>query len=164
MSMNQDELLARLQGFEWNDFECKKAQHGVPEDAHKTVSDFASKAELLEPVSDTRFQASEKLRPRFAMAAERVIPQVTPQVTPQVGLLLANASGEMTRRELMDAVRLKDREHLADTYPQLALAVELLAMANPDMPQCSRQRYRLTERGLALTAEKITRILKHDSR
>ncbi len=31
--MNQDELLARLNGFEWNDFECKRAQRGVPEDA-----------------------------------------------------------------------------------------------------------------------------------
>ena len=28
--MNQDELLARLNGFEWNDFECKRAQRGVP--------------------------------------------------------------------------------------------------------------------------------------
>ncbi|CAA9892390.1 hypothetical protein METHB2_690010 [Candidatus Methylobacter favarea] len=40
--MNQDELLARLQGFEWNDFECKKAQQGVPEDAYKTGSAFAN--------------------------------------------------------------------------------------------------------------------------
>lgn len=36
--MNQDELLARLNGIEWNDFECKKAQRAVPEDAYKTVS------------------------------------------------------------------------------------------------------------------------------
>ena len=42
--MNQDELLARLQGFEWNDFECKKAQRGIPEDAYKTVSAFANTA------------------------------------------------------------------------------------------------------------------------
>ena len=42
--MNQDELLARLHGFEWNDFECKKAQRGVPEDAYKTVSAFANTA------------------------------------------------------------------------------------------------------------------------
>lgn len=42
--MNQDELLARLNGFEWNDFECKRAQRGVPEDAYKTVSAFANTA------------------------------------------------------------------------------------------------------------------------
>lgn len=42
--MNQDELLARLNGIEWNDFECKRAQRGVPEDAYKTVSAFANTA------------------------------------------------------------------------------------------------------------------------
>ena len=40
--MNQNELLARLSGFEWNDFECKRAQRGVPEEAYKTVSAFSS--------------------------------------------------------------------------------------------------------------------------
>ena len=40
--MNQDDLLARLNGFEWNDFECKRAQRGVPDDAYKTVSAFAN--------------------------------------------------------------------------------------------------------------------------
>jgi ATP-dependent DNA helicase RecG len=42
--MNQEELLARLHGFEWNDFECKKAQRGISEDAYKTVSAFANTA------------------------------------------------------------------------------------------------------------------------
>jgi ATP-dependent DNA helicase RecG len=42
--MNPDELLARLNGIEWNDFECKRAQRGVPEDAYKTVSAFANTA------------------------------------------------------------------------------------------------------------------------
>ena len=35
---------ARLNGLEWNDFECKRAQRGVPEDAYKTVSAFANTA------------------------------------------------------------------------------------------------------------------------
>jgi ATP-dependent DNA helicase RecG len=42
--MNQDELLKRLDGYEWNDFECKRAQRGVPDDAYKTVSAFANTA------------------------------------------------------------------------------------------------------------------------
>lgn len=42
--MTQDELLAKLNGIEWNDFECKRAQRGVPEDAYKTVSAFANTA------------------------------------------------------------------------------------------------------------------------
>lgn len=42
--MNQDDLLARLNGIEWNDFECKRALKGVPDDAYKTVSAFANTA------------------------------------------------------------------------------------------------------------------------
>lgn len=40
--MNKEELLARLDGIEWNDFECKRARNGVPEDAYTTVSAFAN--------------------------------------------------------------------------------------------------------------------------
>lgn len=42
--MDQSQLLARLEGIEWNDFECKRAQRAVPEDAYKTVSAFANTA------------------------------------------------------------------------------------------------------------------------
>jgi ATP-dependent DNA helicase RecG len=42
--MNQDELLARLNKYEWNDVEFKKAQRGVPDDAYETVSAFANTA------------------------------------------------------------------------------------------------------------------------
>lgn len=40
--INKEELIKRLEKYEWNDFECKKAQRGVPEDAYKTVSAFAN--------------------------------------------------------------------------------------------------------------------------
>ncbi len=40
--MNKEELLEKLQKYEWNDFECKKAQRGIFEDACKTVSAFAN--------------------------------------------------------------------------------------------------------------------------
>jgi len=40
--MNRQELIRRLQGFEWNDIEFKRARGGVPEDAYKTVSAFAN--------------------------------------------------------------------------------------------------------------------------
>jgi len=42
--MNQEELLARLDGIEWNDFECKSARNSVPKDAYTTVSAFANSA------------------------------------------------------------------------------------------------------------------------
>jgi len=40
--MTRDELLRRLSLYEWNDFEVKKAQRDVPQDAYKTVSAFAN--------------------------------------------------------------------------------------------------------------------------
>ena len=39
--MTREELLDRLQGYEWNDIEFKQARKGVSEDAYKTVSAFA---------------------------------------------------------------------------------------------------------------------------
>jgi ATP-dependent DNA helicase RecG len=42
--MTREELIARLNGFEWADFECKKAQRSVPKDAYITVSAFANTA------------------------------------------------------------------------------------------------------------------------
>ena len=40
--MNRDELITRLKGYEWTDFECKKAQRDVPKDAYITVSAFVN--------------------------------------------------------------------------------------------------------------------------
>ena len=42
--MTQEELLDRLQGYEWNDIEFKQARKGVSQDAYKTVSAFANTA------------------------------------------------------------------------------------------------------------------------
>jgi ATP-dependent DNA helicase RecG len=40
--MTKDELIQRLNGYEWNDCECKKAQKSVSQDAYTTVSAFAN--------------------------------------------------------------------------------------------------------------------------
>lgn len=40
--MNRDDLLKRLERFEWSEFEVKAAQRGVPNNAYETVSAFAN--------------------------------------------------------------------------------------------------------------------------
>jgi len=40
--MTKERLLELIEKYEWNDFECKKASRGVPDDAYKTVSAFAN--------------------------------------------------------------------------------------------------------------------------
>ena len=54
--MTKDELIAKISKYEWNDFECKKAQRGVPDDAYKTVSAFSNTAGgyLVLGVKDTK--------------------------------------------------------------------------------------------------------------
>ena len=42
--MTKAKLLELIEKYEWNDFECKKAQRGVPDDAYTTVSAFANTA------------------------------------------------------------------------------------------------------------------------
>lgn len=42
--MTKSELIAKIQKYEWNDIEFKKAQRGVSEDAYKTVSAYANTA------------------------------------------------------------------------------------------------------------------------
>jgi ATP-dependent DNA helicase RecG len=127
----------------------------------KQIADFLVQQQLLQPVGETLFEARGALRQRFAQATEQVTPQVpphaapqvTPQVTPQVRALLAKASGEMTRQELMDALGLRDRKHFGDAYLQPALGAGLLEMTIPDKPQSSKQRYRLTAQGQAALKE-----------
>ena len=40
--MEKAELIARLEGYEWNDIEFKRAQRGVPDSAYETVSAFSN--------------------------------------------------------------------------------------------------------------------------
>ena len=75
-------------------------------------------------------------------------PEVTPEVTPEVRLVRALA-GEMTRQQLQQALGLKDDEHFRKAYLLPAIEAGLIEMTNPDKPQSSRQKYRLTEVGRA---------------
>ena len=42
MMMTKQELLSRLNGVEWNDFEVKEAKNEVPKTAWETVSAFSN--------------------------------------------------------------------------------------------------------------------------
>jgi ATP-dependent DNA helicase RecG len=69
------------------------------------------------------------------------------QVTPQVGKLLEALQGEMSRGELMEKLRLKDRRHFGTDYLQPSLAAGLIEMTIPDKPRSSKQKYRLIDKG-----------------
>jgi ATP-dependent DNA helicase RecG len=96
-------------------------------------------------------------RPVSERLAEQGGPEAAPQVTPQVGTLLTVMEGEMARQAVMEALSLRDRKHFAEAYLLPALMVGLIEVAIPDKPNSSKQRYRITERGLKLLADKNTR-------
>lgn len=62
----------------------------------------------------------------------------------------------MTKKQMMQALQLKDREYFRKDFLQPALANGLLEMKFPDRPKHPGQKYRLTEQGKKL-AIKLTR-------
>ena len=58
-------------------------------------------------------------------------------------------SGEMKRSEIQQALGLKHEDHFRDAYLSPALALGVVEMTQPDKPRSSKQRYRLTPKGMA---------------
>ena len=76
-----------------------------------------------------------------------------PQVTPQVLRLIAACDGELLREELQERLGLADRKHFRTNYLRPALDEGLIEMTKPGSPRSSKQKYRLTAKGEALSAE-----------
>ena len=53
----------------------------------------------------------------------------------------------MKRAEIMDALGLVDRRHIATAYLQPGIDAGLVEMTLPDRPRSRAQRYRMTELG-----------------
>lgn len=63
---------------------------------------------------------------------------------PHVGRLLGVLDNEMSPEQLMQAMRIHDRNHFRESSLKLALEQELVEMTQPDKPRSVLQRYRLT--------------------
>ena len=75
-------------------------------------------------------------------------PQDTPQDTGIVRLLeVISGSGEMNRKQIQEALGLKNTKHVRKTYLLPALQADLIEMTIPDKPRSKKQRYRLTPAG-----------------
>jgi ATP-dependent DNA helicase RecG len=96
------------------------------------------------------FRAAVALGPQMT---PQVTPHVTPQVTPQVLAVLKEARNAGSRNELLEAARLRDREHFRSAYLEPLLDAGWLEMTIPDKPRSSKQRYRTTEAGKRVLAE-----------
>ncbi len=74
-------------------------------------------------------------------------PQETPQAAPQVERLLHVLDGDMSARDLLKALGLRDRKWLRQGYLAPALRHGLIEMTRPETPTARNQRYRLTPAG-----------------
>lgn len=75
---------------------------------------------------------------------------VTVSVNDQVQDLINALDGEMTRTELMNKLRLKNRAYFTQKYIQEALDANVIELTQPDSPNSPTQKYRLTEKGKRL--------------
>lgn len=141
--MNQDELLKLPNGFERNDFECKRAQHSVSEDACKTVSIFANTSRGLlafgvsehgQQLGDAHFRVQEDLRHGFEKTTE------------QVGIKSGLSRDQVGTKSGLSTEQLSMVSRMSGTH-DIATLMEWTGRTNR-----SKQRYILTPQGKTLQA------------
>ena len=104
------------------------------------------------------FSVSDGFVTTVRRAGGRVTPPVNRPVTPpvagevagEVGKLLLVCHGAMSRKALRETLQLKGDDNFRRLYLVPALEAGLIAMTIPSKPNSRLQKYRLTDKGLAL--------------
>ena len=82
-------------------------------------------------------------------------PYVTEQVTDDILKLIAFCVKPKTRKELMEHLGVKHREHFRSAILGKALQLALVEQTIPDKPRSRFQKYRLTAKGKGVLEKKI---------
>jgi ATP-dependent DNA helicase RecG len=69
------------------------------------------------------------------------------QITEEMQVLLAVIQGEISAKEILDALVLKHKGNFRENYLEPTLKVELIERMFPTKPNHPKQKYRLTELG-----------------
>jgi predicted transcriptional regulator len=77
-------------------------------------------------------------------------PPKNPPSTPQVEGLIKNIDKELSLKELLNKMNLKDRKYFRTAYLQKAIEEGFIELTIPDKPNSSKQKYSLTEKGKQL--------------
>ena len=75
------------------------------------------------------------------------VPQELRSTSVEVPNLLKVLDGEMSRKEIQQALELKHEGNFRENYLEPALKQEFIRMKHPDSPNHPKQRYLLTEKG-----------------
>jgi len=121
-------------------------EQGCPEPEFETNGFFTA---IFRPNPDVRAQVGAHDE------AHEVWPgpsrdQVTGEVTGEVTRLLVVMKSEMKRQEIQAALGLKHEDHFREAYLVPSLKLGVIEMTIPDKPRSSKQRYRITQLGLAI--------------
>jgi ATP-dependent DNA helicase RecG len=92
------------------------------------------------PLGPPAFRIPDHLREAHPVA------DLVPEVTPEVARLISVFSGEHSRRDLQDALGLRDDDHTRTAYILPALDGQWIEMTIPGKPQSRLQKYRLTKK------------------
>lgn len=71
----------------------------------------------------------------------------TMQVTPQVEQLLAVCKTPLSRQEIQDQLKLRNRDYFRKNYLKPALDAGVIERTIPEAPRSKFQKYRLTQAG-----------------
>ena len=82
-----------------------------------------------------------------------VTTEVTTQVTTEVKRLVIALIGEMRSDALMASIGIKQKEDFRTRYLKPAIVNGFVEMTQPDSPRSPTQKYRLTEKGVALAKQ-----------
>ena len=80
-------------------------------------------------------------------STQQVAPQVTPQVRQLLRILSDVGNDGLSRKELLEASGLRDRNSFTERWLAPALSAGLIEMTIPDKPNSRMQRYRITGAG-----------------
>ena len=75
---------------------------------------------------------------------------VSTEVTTEVKKLISVIVGEHSSKGLKELLQLKNDEHFGKKYIKPALKLNVIEMTIPDKPRSSKQKYRLTKKGIEL--------------
>ena len=96
-----------------------------------------------------------KSNPLLGVTVTFPAPEVTPEVTPQVIRLLKHLTGEMSRGDLQDTLKLRDTEHFRKSYIIPSLECKAIEMTSPEKHTSSKQKYRISTVGKQILANII---------
>lgn len=74
-------------------------------------------------------------------------PEAIPEVAPEVTKVIRSIIGEMSKKDLLEKVGLKDDKNFSSLYLKPAMKLKLIEMTIPDKPTSRNQKYRLTYEG-----------------